>query len=66
VVVFLITVDLKDLVFGHDFFEVLAIYFFPFIMAAGLAWTVSTWSLVLVLIGGVMMIRYLNGHVHDQ
>ena len=66
VIVFLITVDLKDLVFGHDFFEVLAIYFFPFILAAGLPWTVSTWSLAIVIIGGMMMIGYLNGHVRDQ
>jgi len=53
---FVLTVDMKELFSGHDFHEVLAIYFVPFILAAVLPWAISTSLVPILLLGGAIII----------
>ncbi len=52
---FAFTVDVKDLFAGHDFFEVLAIYFAPFMIAVALPWALSTALIPPMLLGGAIL-----------
>lgn len=53
---FALTVDMKELFLGHDFHEVLAIYFVPFILAAILPWAAATALIPLLLISGAVLL----------
>jgi len=53
---FLLTVDMRDLFSGHDFFEILAIYFAPFMLAVALPWALATALIPLMLLGGAIII----------
>lgn len=53
---FALTVDMKELFLGHDFHEVLAIYFVPFILAAVLPWAAATALIPLLMIGGAALL----------
>jgi hypothetical protein len=53
---FALTVDMKELFLGHDFHEVLAIYFVPFILAAILPWAAATALIPLLMLGGAVLL----------
>lgn len=49
VTILIISVDLGDLFHGPDFMEVLAAFFFPYIIAVSLSWQLSTILLVIII-----------------
>lgn len=53
---FALTVNMKELFSGHDFFEVLAIYFAPFMLAVALPWAISTALVPAMLLGGAVIV----------
>jgi len=53
---FALTVDMRELFLGHDFHEVLAIYFVPFLLAAVLPWEAATALIPLLMIGGAALL----------
>jgi len=60
VTILIITVDLRDLFHGPDFMEVLAAYFFPYIIAVNLSWQSSTILLVIVISVGLVVSALLK------
>ncbi len=58
---FALTVEMRELFSGHDFFEVLAIYFAPFMVAAALPWTIATALIPVLLLGGIAIILVTRG-----
>lgn len=53
---FALTVEMKELFLGHDFHEVLAIYFVPFILAALLPWAAATVLIPLLMLSGAVLL----------
>jgi hypothetical protein len=55
VAIFLISMDVRDLFHGPDFMEVLAAFFFPYIIAVNLSWQSSTILLVISISVGLVV-----------
>jgi hypothetical protein len=55
VTILILSVDLGDLFHGPDFMEVLAAFFFPYIIAVNLSLQLSTILLVIIISGGLVV-----------
>jgi len=56
VIIFLITVDLKEIAFHTmDFFEILAAFFLPFIIAVRISLDISTIMFLMVILVGIVL-----------
>jgi hypothetical protein len=60
IIIFMLAVNIRELFHSIDFFEILATFFLPFIIAVRLPWEASTIMFAVVILVGSILKRHIR------